>query len=116
MHHKKQDLKNALHRARKTVTEDDIATAIGGDRTAVSRVFSDQYGVKLSRIEALLALLGYRAIPIAKSVREVPESDYQALVTMAGMGQRGLLGSDIHVRHACAEDGERRKGDRRSSG
>lgn len=93
-------LANALHRRRQDVSDDDIAASLDGDRTTVSRVFSDQYGVKLSRLGDFLAAMGYRAIPVATHIREVPESDYQSLLRMASIGAESLQSSDRHVRYS----------------
>lgn len=90
------NLVRALHVRRRDVNDADIAQALGSDLTAVSRVFSDQYGIKLSRLDAFLRVMGFRVIPSTERIREVPEEHYQSIVVMADIGAEALRRGDIH--------------------
>lgn len=98
--HEPDRLTQALHQKRRDIDDLDIAAAIGGDRTAVSRVFSDQYGIRLSKLAAFLDLMGYRVVPKATGIREVPEAHYQSLVVMAEIGTSSLQNSETHTRYS----------------
>lgn len=75
------DLHVELLKASGRVKYDSIATAIGKDVSTVSRIFSEETGVKLRDIEMFLCALGFKAVPL--DTVTVDETEYHLLVTMA---------------------------------
>lgn len=75
------DLHVELHKASARVKYDAVASAIGKDVSTVSRIFSEDTGVKLRDIEMFLCALGFKVVPL--DAVTVDGTEYHLLVQMA---------------------------------
>lgn len=83
-------LLRSLHTRRRQAGDKALAAALGADKTMVSRVFSNQYGIKLDRIGAFLSALGLAVAEENQRAVSIPRPQYMALCHLAEAGAQAM--------------------------